>query len=75
MTNEQIARINALAKKSRQEGLTPEEKTEQAALRAQYVAAMRQNLASQLENALVTDEQGNQVPLRKKEKNSDGEKA
>lgn len=66
MTNEQIARINALAKKSREEGLSAEETAEQAALRAEYVAAIRKNLSAQLEQALITDEAGNQVPLRKK---------
>lgn len=66
MIDEKIARINVLAKKMRETGLTEEEKTEQAALRAEYVAAMRHSLQSQLENALVTDEYGNQIPLRKK---------
>ena len=33
MTDEKIARINALARKARAEGLTPEEQAEQKALR------------------------------------------
>ena len=40
MTDEKIARINALAKKSRTpEGLTAEEKAEQASLRREYIDA------------------------------------
>ena len=51
ITQEQIDRINALARKSRTpEGLTEAEKEEQAALRAQYVAAVRESLTANLEN-------------------------
>lgn len=66
MIDEKIARINELAKKMRETGLDDAEKAEQAALRNEYVAAMRHSLQSQLENALVTDENGEQIPLRKK---------
>ena len=38
MNQEQIDRINALYRKSKAEGLTEEEKKEQALLRKQYVA-------------------------------------
>ena len=49
MTSEKIARINALAKKSREEGLTEPEKAEQAALRQEYLADIRRNVVNQLE--------------------------
>ena len=49
MTEEKIKRINELAKKSRGEGLTEEEKAEQASLRAEYIASVRENLRSQLQ--------------------------
>ena len=40
-----VDRINELARKSRTpEGLTPEEKEEQAALRRAYIDAVKQNL-------------------------------
>ena len=39
MTDEKIARINALAKKAKTEGLTDAEKKEQQELRAEYVDA------------------------------------
>ena len=46
-----IARINELARKSKTpEGLTAEEKEEQAALRKAYVLAIRRNLRGQLES-------------------------
>ena len=41
MTNEKIARINELYKKSKAEGLSEEEKKEQALLRQEYVASVK----------------------------------
>lgn len=41
ITQEQINRINALARLSKERSLTAEEKAEQAALRQAYVAAVR----------------------------------
>lgn len=58
MTQEQIARINALAKKSKTEGLTPEEKQEQMTLRRMYIDAMKASLKSQLDNVKFVDEKG-----------------
>lgn len=56
MTNGQLARINALAEKQRSpEGLTPEEKAEQTALRKAYIAGFRQNLKAQLDNIVFVD--------------------
>lgn len=67
MIDPKIARINELAKKSRTpQGLTDEEKAEQQALRAEYVASYRSNLAAQLENTYIVDEQGNKRKLEKK---------
>ena len=50
MNQEKIDRINALYKKSKAEGLTEEEKTEQALLRKEFVANVRNNLKAQLDN-------------------------
>lgn len=41
ITKELIDKINALARKQRTEGLTPEEKEEQHKLRQQYLAGIR----------------------------------
>ncbi len=66
MTEERIARINELAKKSREVGLTEEEKAEQAALRAEYIRGYTQNLRAQLDNTYIVDEKGNKKKLKKK---------
>ena len=58
MTDEKIARINALAKKSKTEGLTEAEKQEQAALRQEYRDSVRKSLAGQLEHTYIIDETG-----------------
>ena len=66
MTEERIARINELAKKSREVGLTEAEKAEQAELRAEYIKGYTQNLRAQLDNTYIVDEQGNKQKLKKK---------
>ena len=48
MKKEQIDRINELYRKSKAEGLTEEEKKEQALLRKQFVADVKNNLTAQL---------------------------
>ena len=53
-----IERINFLAKKQREEGLTEEEKAEQAKLRKEYINSVTGNLRAQLDNTYVVDENG-----------------
>ena len=73
ITPEQLDRINALAKKSKTEqGLTPEEKEEQAQLRKAYVEAMRASLRGQLENTVVIYPDGTRKKLSEMKK--DGER-
>ena len=60
-----IARINELARKSKAEGLTPEEQEEQTNLRNQYRALFRRNLTAQLENTYIVDTKGNKKKLKK----------
>ena len=50
MNQEKIDRNNELYKKSKAEGLTEKEKTEQALLRKEFVANVRNNLKAQLDN-------------------------
>lgn len=50
MDQQKIARINELARKSRESGLTPSELKEQKKLRDEYIAAFRNNLKKQLDN-------------------------
>ena len=67
MKPEEIARINALARKAKTpEGLTPAEKEEQGALRRRYIDSFKRSLVSQLDNTYVVDEQGNKRKLRRK---------
>ena len=65
MTQEQIARINELARKAKQEGLSPEELQERDLLRRAYIDAVKASLTGHLDNTWIVDEQGNKRPLRK----------
>lgn len=56
--DERIKRINELYHKSQSEGLTAEEKEEQAKLRKEYVQSVKSNLRSQLNNIDVRNEDG-----------------
>ena len=64
--NDTIARINALAKKAKTEGLTPEEIIERDKLRRIYIDSVKQNLIGQLDNTYIVDSKGNKTPLKKK---------
>ena len=68
ITKEQIERINVLARKSKTpEGLTVEERREQADLRRRYLDSIKESLTSQLDNTYVMDEKGNKRKLEKKD--------
>lgn len=58
MKQEQIDRINELYRKSKAEGLTEGEKQEQAILRKQFVADVRNNLTAQLNNIDIQNPDG-----------------
>ncbi len=66
MTDEKIQRINALARKSKAQGLTPQEKEEQQALRQEYLEEIRADLIRTLDNTSLVDEEGNKTPLRRR---------
>lgn len=65
MTDEKIKRINLLAQKAKEGSLTEDEKKEQAALRDEYIRAMRASLKSQLDNAYIKNPDGSVTPLKK----------
>ena len=67
ITKEKTDRINELAKKKREEGLTEEEKAEQATLRQEYIRAYRENLRSTLENIRIVEKDGSLTPLKRKD--------
>lgn len=58
MTQEKIDRINELYRKSKAEGLTTAEKEEQTILRQEFIANVRGNLKSQLDNIDLVDADG-----------------
>ncbi|HBI63569.1 MAG TPA: DUF896 family protein [Clostridiales bacterium] len=66
MDQKKISRINELARKSKAEGLTAEEQTEQKQLREEYKAEYIANLRAQLDNTVIVDENGNRRRLRQK---------
>ena len=66
MKSELIDRINFLAKKSREEGLSDAEKAEQAKLRQEYIAGFRQGFMNTMENVYVLDKDGNEKKIEKK---------
>jgi uncharacterized protein YnzC (UPF0291/DUF896 family) len=66
ITDEKVARINALARKARTEGLTEEEKAEQAELRREYVDAVKQSLQANLDNTIIQTPDGKRRRLEKK---------
>lgn len=68
MADELISRINALAKKSREVGLTEEEKKEQAQLRQKYIQGFRQGFENTMSNVYIMDEKGNKVKVHKRKK-------
>lgn len=65
MTNEKRARINELARKSRAQGLTEQERAEQAALRREYIDAMKRSLKVQLDSTVLVEPDGTRRPLKK----------
>ena len=67
LTQEKIDRINELAKKAKsEEGLTEEEKKEQAVLRQEFIASVKGNLRAQLNNIDIVDADGKVENLGKK---------
>ncbi len=63
---EKVKRINELYHKSQAEGLTDEEKKEQAELRSEYIANVRANLRGQLNNISIENEDGTITNLGEK---------
>ena len=66
MKPEKIQRINELSRKSKAEGLTEEEKKEQAVLRREFVESFRSNLKAQLDNIDIQEKDGTIVNLGEK---------
>ena len=66
MDQSSIDRINTLYHKSPSVGLTEEEKAEQARLRKEYVAAIKNNMRAHLNNISIKEKDGSITDLGKK---------
>ncbi len=66
MTQDKIDRINALARKQKSEGLTEEEKAEQAALRREYIDSFKRDLERQLGSMSIVEPDGTIKKVEKK---------
>ena len=67
MTKEKIERINELARKQKTpEGLTPEEKAEQATLREEYINEFRASMRGILDNTYVQYPDGTKKKVENK---------
>lgn len=65
LSKEKLNRINELAKKSKSEGLTSQEKKEQQQLREQYLQNIRKTFKGTIENMKVIDPNGKDVTPEK----------
>ncbi len=67
MTEQEIARINELARKSKTpEGLTPAERIEQSELRRKYIDSVVGNLRANLDSTKIQNPDGSITPLKPK---------
>ncbi|AIF43672.1 DUF896 domain-containing protein [Virgibacillus sp. SK37] len=65
LSKDKLERINQLAKKSKQEGLSNEEKIEQKKLREEYLKNVRSSFKNQFKSMTVMDPEGNDVTPQK----------
>ena len=68
MEKEKLDRINFLARKSRSEGLSEEERAEQAALRQEYIIEFRASMTGMLDNTYIQRENGDRERLKRNKK-------
>lgn len=66
MEQKKLDRINFLAKKSRESGLSPEEKKEQEELRTEYRKSIVGNLEAQLKNTYIIEPDGTKRKVQKR---------
>lgn len=72
MDEKKIARINELYRKSKAEGLTEAELTEQKVLRREYIDAFKRNLWGQLNQISIQEKDGKITDLGEKFGNKAG---
>ena len=67
MDQKKVDRINFLARKSKSEGLTEEEKAEQQVLRQEYIEDYRRSLRGLLDNTVIQRPDGTREKIQPKE--------
>ena len=67
ITQHEIDRINELARKSKTEGLSEEEKIEQKALRVKYINSFKESLEGQLNSLVIVEPDGTKRKVTKKQ--------
>lgn len=65
MEQAKIDRINELARKKKTEGLTGEERVEQAKLREEYIEGYRRSVRHHIEGLKIVDEEGKDITPEK----------
>lgn len=65
LSKEKLERINALAKKAKNEGLSEVEKSEQQALRQEYLQTFRSGMRNHIEGLKFIDPEGSDVTPEK----------
>lgn len=73
MDKNMLNRINELAKKKREQGLSPEEQAEQKELYKVYLGEIRAQFDQTLDNVSVKEKDGNVVPFKKAYSKKDNE--
>ena len=68
MEKSRIDRINELARKAKSEGLTEQEKEEQAILRKEYIAAFRASMRGILDNTVIERPDGSRESVKDRKK-------
>ncbi|WP_026570274.1 MULTISPECIES: DUF896 domain-containing protein [Sediminibacillus] len=65
LSKDKLNRINVLAKKAKEEGLTTNEKQEQQSLREEYLKNVRKSFKNQFKSMTVVDPEGKDVTPQK----------
>ena len=72
LSKDKIERINTLSRKSKKEGLTDEEITEQKQLRKEYLKNFRKSFKQKLDNIKVVDNKEEYDQLIKEQNEKEG---
>lgn len=65
LSREKLNRINELARKAKEKGLTIEEAKEQSKLRKEYLQAFRSSMLNTLKGVTIMDPEGTDVTPKK----------